>query len=52
VPQENLTVTGDPNFSRPAKIRGVKLEELVLRLAAGLDPPIQRWCVEGPAERQ
>jgi mono/diheme cytochrome c family protein len=34
MPQVNLTVTGDPNFSRPTKIRGVKLEELVLRLAA------------------
>jgi mono/diheme cytochrome c family protein len=32
--QVNLTITGDPNFSRPTKIRGVKLEDLVRRLAA------------------
>ena len=34
MPQVNLTITGDPNFSRPTKIRGVKLEDLVRRLAA------------------
>jgi mono/diheme cytochrome c family protein len=34
MPQVNLTITGDPNFSRPTKIRGVKLEDLVQRLAA------------------
>jgi mono/diheme cytochrome c family protein len=34
MPQVNLTITGDPNFSGPTKIRGVKLEDLVRRLAA------------------
>ena len=34
MPQVNLTITGDPNFSRPTQIRGVKLEDLVQRLAA------------------
>src|ERR1700759_1068487 len=34
MPQVNLTITGDPNFSRPTRIRGVKLEDLVRRLAA------------------
>jgi mono/diheme cytochrome c family protein len=34
MPQVNLTITGDPNFSRPTKIRGVRLEDLVRRLAA------------------
>jgi mono/diheme cytochrome c family protein len=34
MPQVNLAITGDPNFSRPTKIRGVKLEDLVRRLAA------------------
>jgi mono/diheme cytochrome c family protein len=34
LPQVNLTITGDPNFSVPVKIRGVKLEELVRRFAA------------------
>jgi mono/diheme cytochrome c family protein len=34
MPQVNLTITGDPNFSRRTKIRGVKLEDLVRRLAA------------------
>ena len=34
MPQVNLTITADPNFSRPTKIRGVKLEDLVRRLAA------------------
>jgi cytochrome c2 len=34
LPQVNLTITGDPNFSGPIKIRGVKLEELVRHLAA------------------
>ena len=33
MPQVNLTITGDPNFSGPTKIRGVKLEDLVRRLA-------------------
>jgi mono/diheme cytochrome c family protein len=34
MPQVNLTITGDPNFSGPIKIRGVKLEDLVRRIAA------------------
>jgi mono/diheme cytochrome c family protein len=34
MPQVNLTITGDPNFSGPTKIRGVKLEDFVRRLAA------------------
>jgi mono/diheme cytochrome c family protein len=34
LPQVNLTLTGDPSFSGPVKIRGVKLEELVRRFAA------------------
>ena len=34
MPQVNLTIMGDPNFSKPTKIRGVKLEDLVRRLAA------------------
>jgi len=34
MPQVNLTITGDPNFSGPTKIRGVKLEDLVRRMAA------------------
>jgi mono/diheme cytochrome c family protein len=34
MPQVNLTITGDPNFSGPTKIRGVKLEDLLRRIAA------------------
>jgi mono/diheme cytochrome c family protein len=34
MPQVNLTITGDPNFSGPTKIRGLKLEDLVRRFAA------------------
>ena len=34
MPQENFTVTDDTNFTGPAKIRGVKLEELARRMAA------------------
>jgi mono/diheme cytochrome c family protein len=34
MPQVNLTITGDPNFSGPTKIRGVNLEDLIRRLAA------------------
>jgi cytochrome c2 len=34
MPQVNLTITSDPNFSGPTKIRGVRLEDLIRRLAA------------------
>ncbi len=34
MPQVNLSIAGDPNFSGPTKIRGVKLEDLVRRIAA------------------
>jgi mono/diheme cytochrome c family protein len=34
LPQGNFTVSNDANFSGPAKIRGVKLEELARHLAA------------------
>lgn len=34
MPQVSFTVTDDANFTGPAKIRGVKLEELARRLAA------------------
>jgi len=34
MPQVNFTVTDDSNFTGPAKIRGVKLEELLRKLGA------------------
>ena len=34
MPETTFTATDDTNFSRPAKIRGVKLEDLAQRLAA------------------
>jgi mono/diheme cytochrome c family protein len=34
LPQVSLAVTGDANFAGPARIRGVKLEDLAQRLAA------------------